>query len=141
LLTLETVDGVRWSRCADCGRDTRRIHGFVYEDGVPFAVYHADLPEGHEHDRALFLVSIGDWGVEADSAARERATIWVQRRPDELQMSFDDPDPDAVITPELGRMISRAEALGSPLRSRYLEVCNLIAAKDARVKAALGWFA
>jgi hypothetical protein len=137
MLTIELGDGVRWSKCAECGRETQLVHGYVYDDGVPLAVYHAALPYGHAHDRARFLVSMGDWEAEGESAQRERATVAVQVTPEEVQMGFIDPDPGEDLVSELGRRVSRDEALASPLRTRYFDVCDLICVEDPRVRAAL----
>jgi hypothetical protein len=133
VLTLEQADGVRWSTCEHCGKTTKIVHGFVYQDEMPFAVYHAALADGHDH--AELRISIGDWGDESDAASRERVIVSVRKTPNAYEMAFVDPHEDGAS--ELGRMLSRAEALASPRRERYFEVCDLVLDADARVRTAL----
>jgi hypothetical protein len=136
VLTIEVGEGIRWSACAKCGRETQYVHGYVYDEGTPLAVYHASLPHGHVGDRARFLVSIGDWDESSSAVQRERATIDVRLIPKEVQMGFADPDPGEELMSELGRRISRSEALASPLKARYFDVCGLVCREDPRVRAA-----
>jgi hypothetical protein len=112
VLTIERGSGVRWSTCADCGRDTQYVHGYVY------GRKESNTPSITLQFRTVTFTTAPDFSYR--SAPRMKPQCAARRA-----------------TIELGRRISRSEALASPLKTRYFDVCDLICSDDPRIRATL----
>ncbi len=139
VLTIEMGEEVKTQICADCGKESQSVRGFVYDDGDAYSVYLAVIYTGHKDKLVALAVGIGDWDEGAGPESRRSVTIFIRRSPTEFQMSLQ----DAEISPWksaanwLGRMLSRQEALESPLRDAFFHVADHVVANDSRVRSYL----
>jgi hypothetical protein len=141
-LSLEIDKKVNRQRCHQCGFEYPRVHGFVYDDGNALAVYWAalyvDHPE-HPEPRADLTIAIGaDWGAESGVTTRSYAELEVWVADEEVRMRFHDVNGRPLDTKAFGAPLSRAAALASPLRQKFLRVADQIVYDDPRVRAVLG---
>jgi hypothetical protein len=133
-LSIEAAPEVQQRVCPDCGRPFSSVHGFVYEDGDAYAVYHAILQSDHPSTVVDLALSFGSWGEEATAADRTRIGIRVWPEEDELKMHINDPgesawgDSDA-----FGKMAGRGQVLGTPLEQEALRAVVFVVAHDSRI--------
>jgi hypothetical protein len=60
-------------------------HGFLYEDGDAYAVYHAVLQTDHPSTAVDLALSFGSWAEDATAADRTRVGIRIWPEEDELK--------------------------------------------------------
>lgn len=65
-LTIEPAPEVRERVCRDCRRPFSTVHGFVYDEGDAYAVYHALLQRGHLSVAVDLALSFGSWERGSD---------------------------------------------------------------------------
>ena len=133
-LSIEPAPEVIERRCADCGRPFSSVHGFLYEDGDAFAVYHALLQEHHPSTVADIALSFGRWD-EATERERLRVGLRVWPAADELKMHVNDPSESSWGNSEaFGRMAPRSEVLGTELEQDAFRVAEFVIDNDPRVR-------
>jgi hypothetical protein len=133
-LSIETAPDVQRRVCPDCGRPFSSVHGFLYEDGSPYAVYHAMLQRDHPSMVVDVAVSFGSWDDETTASDRTRIGIRVWPEGEELKMHVNDPDESAWGDSEkLGKMADRGEVLGTPLEHEALRIVEFVIAHDSRI--------
>jgi hypothetical protein len=139
-LRVEPDPEVRKFSCVSCGIEYRRVFGYVYEGDRAFALYRADLYQGHLHaDRsAVLTLSVGDWSEEADPRSRQRVRIQTRSTGDRIEMTFVDFDPNEQPEPILGRLVDAGEARVGADTQKYFRVADAVVAGDARVQGVLG---
>jgi hypothetical protein len=122
--------------CADCGRTTRTIWGYVRSQRIPRAVYYVRWTEGHADRGATFTISIGQWGEGTSPADRQHLT---------LQCRVDDEGPGFMVVDSakdeggiLGAGLSRAEALGTPIAEEAFAIVDRILEEEERLPSFLG---
>jgi hypothetical protein len=112
-LSIEAAPEVERRICPDCGRPFSSVHGFVYEDGDAYAVYHAILQTDHPSTVVDVALSFGSWAEEATSADRTSIGVRVWPDNDQLKMHINDPGESAWGDSEtFGSMAKRGEVLG-----------------------------
>jgi hypothetical protein len=133
-LSIEAAPEVRPHVCADCGRSFSSVHGFLYEDGDPHAVYHATLQSDHPSTVVDMALSFGSWAEDAAAADRIRVGVRVWPAGNEFKLHINDPSESAWGDSEtFGRMVERRELLGTPLERDALNVAEFVVAHDSRV--------
>jgi hypothetical protein len=134
-LSIEPAPEVEQQVCADCGRPFSSVHGFLYEDGDAYAVYHALLQRDHPATVVDVALSFGSWADEATAVDRTRIGIRVWPEEDELKMHINDPRESAWGDSEtFGEMAGRGEVLGTPLEQEALRTVEFVIAHDSRVE-------
>lgn len=122
--------------CSCCGGLTVLGTGFVAVDGGAYAVYYLAYANTHPDHELALIVSVGDWGEDADENARE--AFYCRLRPHEetgsYQLGVGDADEsrwaDVAL---LGKKLSRAEVLAHPLKTMVFAITDEIGAADPRV--------
>jgi hypothetical protein len=71
-LSIEPSSEVQLRVCGDCGRPFSSVHGFLYENGDAYAVYHALLQTDHPSTVVDLALSFGNWVENATAADRTR---------------------------------------------------------------------
>lgn len=134
-LSIETAPEVQQRVCADCGRPFSSVHGFVYEDGNAYAVYHAILQRDHPSTVVDLALSFGSWVEEATAADRTRIGIRVWPEKDELKTHINDPGESGWGDSEtFGKMAGRGEVLGTPLEQEALRTVEFVIWHDSRIE-------
>ena len=120
--------------CEHCGSAYPVSRGSVYADGTPFALYVAGM-YGCEGDSIVVLtIAIARPVGDLPSAI----ALQVQLTATELQMS--------IIAPEtspwrnhtyLGRILTREEALSSPVKEVFFRIADLVVTTNSEVNAFL----
>jgi hypothetical protein len=124
----ETTTGV----CDCCGKQSRRIWGFVYESGIPHAVYYVHWTAGHVADSgALWDIVVGEWGDEATPAERSVARVHYQTGENEGFAVLD--ADDAAIDGLARNRLKRADIIGKPLAQQIFAVCDAVYLQDGRL--------
>jgi hypothetical protein len=133
-LSIEPVPEVTEHVCADCGRPFSGVHGFLYDDGDAYAVYHALLQTEHPSTVADIALSFGSWDEDAAGDDRSRVGLRVWPEGEELRMHITDPSESAWGDSEtLGRMLSRREVLGTDRQTEALTAVEFVIGHDRRV--------
>jgi hypothetical protein len=125
--------------CDCCGTRSMTAHGFVYRTGTPFAVYYAGWSDQHPERGVTMAIATGEWAERSGPPARTSIGVEARPTPREIQFTVVGPENSPWgETPLFGRMLSRESALDSPSLKATLEVAELVARTDSRVRAALG---
>jgi hypothetical protein len=133
-LSIEPAPEVEQRVCPDCSRPFSSVHGFLYDDGNAYAVYHAILQRDHPATVVDFALSFGSWTEQATAADRTRVGIRVWPEDDELKMHVNDPGKSAWGDSEtFGEMAGRGDVLGTPLEQEALSAVDFVIAHDSRV--------
>jgi hypothetical protein len=133
-LSIEPAPEVTNEVCADCGRRFSGVHGFLYDEGDAYAVYHALLQTEHPSTVADIALSFGSWDEDATGADRTRVGVRVWPEGDELRMHITDASESAWGDSEtFGRMSSRRDVLGSDRQAEALTVVEFVIGHDPRV--------
>jgi hypothetical protein len=134
-LSIETTPEVQQRVCADCGRPFSSVHGFLYEDGNAYAVYHAMLQKDHPSAVVDLAVSFGSWAEEATAADRTRIGMRVWPEGDELKMHINDAGESARGDSDtFGQIAGRGQVLGTPMEQEALRTVEFVIAHDSRVE-------
>jgi hypothetical protein len=135
MLHVEPGATVHAEACPCCGKERRASFGFVHDDGDTVAFYYAALePRQHRVRSIVAAVSLGDWGHEVDTATRCAAVIRARQVKGEIEICFLEPSELPVKDRAmLGRLMSRAEAIASVTRDRFLEITGAVLLDDPDV--------
>lgn len=133
-LSIEPAPEVTEQACAHCGRPFSSVHGFLYEEGNAYAVYHALLQTEHPSAVADIALSFGLWDEDATGADRSRVGLRVCPEGDELKMHITDPSESSWGDSEtFGRMLSRREVLGTARQTEAVKTVEFVIEHDPRV--------
>jgi hypothetical protein len=133
-LSIEPAPEVTEQACAHCGRPFWNVHGFLYDEGDAYAVYHALLQTEHPSTAADIALSFGRWDDDATGDDRSRIGLQVWPDGDELKMHITDPNESAWGDSEdFGRMLPRSEVLGTDRQDEALRAVEFVIAHDPRV--------
>ena len=134
-LSIEAAPEVQPRLCADCGRPFSSVHGFLYEGGNAYAVYHALLQADHPSTVADLALSFGSWDEEASAADRVRVGVRVWPEDDDLKMHINDPTDSSWGDSEaFGEMANRADVLGRPVEQDTLRAVEFVIVHDSRIR-------
>ena len=133
-LTIEPSVEVTKQVCADCGRPFLSVHGFLYDDGDAYAVYHALLQTEHPSTVADIALSFGSWDEDATGNDRNRVGVRIWPEGDELKMHITDASESGWGDSEtFGRMLSRRDVLGTDRQTEALTAVEFVVGHDPRV--------
>jgi hypothetical protein len=137
-LSIEPALEIEQRVCSDCGRPFSTVHGFLYEDGDAYAVYHALLQREHPSTQVALALSLGSWDEDATRDTRSRVGVRVWPEADELRMHIEDPDQSPWDDSDMfGRMLERKAVVDGALREEVLRSAEFVVAHDQRVQAHL----
>jgi hypothetical protein len=134
-LTIEPAPEVAERVCKDCGRAFTTVHGFLYEEGDAYAVYHALLQREHPSTAVDLALSFGSWDEEA--TGRDRTRIGIRIWPDgaELKLHINAADESSFGDSDVfGRMVDRSDVLGTPIEHDVLRAAEFVLAHDERIQ-------
>jgi hypothetical protein len=133
-LSIEPAPEVTQQVCADCGRPLSSVHGFLYDEGDAYAVYHALLQTDHPSTVADIALSFGSWDEDATGGDRSRVGLRVWPEGEELKMHITDASESAWGDSEtFGRMLSRRDVVGSDRQTEALRAAEFVIGHDPRV--------
>jgi hypothetical protein len=137
-LSIEPGLEIQQTVCSDCGRPFSTVHGFLYEDGDAYAVYHALLQREHPSTEVALALSFGSWDEDATGETRSRVAVRVWPEADELRMQIEDPDQSPWDDSDMfGRMLGRKAVVDGALRREVLSSAEFVVTHDQRVQAHL----
>jgi hypothetical protein len=122
------------STCHCCGKDSVTVHGFIYRNEKPHAVYYGGWAIAHPKRYISMAVAVGRW--DEGSGVKDRTSFGLNVFPtdSEIQFSFIGPnDSPWGETDLLGKMFDRNQALQSPLSKDILALGEYIIEKDQRI--------
>ena len=126
------------SRCDCCGGLNVRLTRFVHRHGDAYAVYYAAYSNNHPDNEVGMLVSLGEWGEDADPSRRAAFYCRVRPSEDAYEVMLGDAAEsiwrDADI---MGTRLSREEALGHPWKATAFEVLDEAFAQDPSLQGFL----
>jgi hypothetical protein len=142
MYSVELNDQIRRFTCPDCGEECLTVWGFVAKDSVAHAIYYAGLMTGHDQPSVRLAISIGGWGIEhsGENNVDGRSWVFVEARPtaDRYEIMVREPEESIYFNkPILGKPMSRAEALASPLLGEFFGAGDFICFNDPAVKSYL----
>ena len=133
-LSIEPAPEVTQQVCADCGRPFSSVHGFLYDEGDAYAVYHALLQTDHPSTVADIALSFGSWDEHATGGDRSRVGLRVWPEGEELNMHITDASESAWGDSEtFGRMLSRRDVVGSDRQAEAMRAVEFVIGHDPRV--------
>lgn len=130
----ESVTG----HCDSCGHESRIFRGFVYEQDQAFGIYVGSYTQSHPELGVSMAVSLRGWGVGANKEDKECVVL-------EWRVGQTGPGCAVIDAPysmwsgekNLGRMLSREEALVSGRAKEAFAVADVVWVSDTRLEAAL----
>jgi hypothetical protein len=133
-LSIEPAPEVSQQVSADCGRPFSSVHGFLYDEGDAYAVYHTLLQTDHPSTVADIALSFGSWDEHARGGDRSRVGLRVWSEGEELKMHITDASESAWGDSEtFGRMLSRRDVVGSDRQAEATTAVEFVIGHDARV--------
>ena len=133
-LSIEPAPEVTEQVCADCGRPFSSVHGFLYDEGDAYAVYHALLQTEHPLTVADIALSFGSWDEDATGDDRNRVGLRVWPEGEELKMHITDASESGWGDSEtFGRMLSRRDVMGTDRQTEALTAVEFVIERDPRV--------
>lgn len=135
MLKLELGEDQKIGRCHCCGAAAKTGHGFIYKNGTPYGVYFAGWSAGHKERGVTLAIAVGEW--DEGTIREQRTCVGLEAYEGEVQILFRFIERESspwTETDLLGRMISREEAVGHPLRSEFLAVAEIIVRKHPAVR-------
>ena len=134
MLSIEPAPEVAERACAHCGRPFSQVHGFLYNEGDAYVVYHALLQTEHPSTVADIALSFGRWNDDATASDRYQVGLQVWPEDDELKLHITDPSESGWGDSEnFGRMLPRSEVLGGGREGEALRAVEFVIAHDPRV--------
>jgi hypothetical protein len=131
---IETTVG----HCDTCGHLSKLFRGFVYESGVPHAVYACYFTDSHPEQGVSMAVSLRGWGEGADPSIKECVALeWFVTDSGPGCRVVDAQDTSWAKEQFLGRMLSRSEAMGSGRAAEAFAVSDAIWLQDQRLPGAV----
>lgn len=125
-------------RCADCGRSTRSVWGYVSDERGARAAYFIRWTDGHLDRGAQLIVSIGAWGN--GTRAQDRRCVGIECRMGAERPGFmvvDATDLPWAHQEILGEKLSRAVALADPIATEVFAILDRLVDDDRRFRAFL----
>ena len=135
MLSIEPA-GISEQPCTDCRNTTKTVWGFVSKNGAAYAVYYARWTSGHLDRGAQLYVSIGGWGEP--NPITSKVSVGLDSRMGEDRPGF--MVVDATILPwsqhaELGRPLTRQDALSSGAADAAFAIIDEVVEKDTRLRS------
>jgi hypothetical protein len=122
------------STCKCCGKDSVTVHGFIYRNDEPYAVYYSGWAITHAKRYVSVAIAVGRW--DEGSGVKDRTSFGLNVFPtdSEIQFSFIGPnDSPWEETDLLGIMLDRNQALKSPFSKEILALGEYVVENDQRV--------
>jgi hypothetical protein len=122
--------------CECCGEYTKRIWGFVHSEERAKAAYITEWTRCKvaEHGANFDLV-IGRWGEGAEAADRFAVSLEYRQTETGPWFTVIDASSREVSRSELvGRALSRAEVIGTPLAKKVFDMVDSVWCSDGRVE-------
>jgi hypothetical protein len=135
---IEFNNKVKSFRCPHGGEESMTVWGWVSKENAAHAAYFANLMTGHQEISARPTISIGRWGKEDNLAKRKWVFIEARPIPGSYEMMVREPE-ESLYSGEaiLGEVLTRSEALASPLVQESFDVADHIAHNDPAVQSDL----
>ena len=116
----------------------RSAYGFVHRGESTVAFYYAWLEPEHGGRKVSVAISIGDWDPGHEAGERWAAALQFEAKDGEISAAFTEPEASPYSDRSvLGNFLSAAEAIESVLRSKFLEVAEIIVLEDPSVNTHL----
>ncbi len=131
LYQFQTEGNEEHGLCPDCGKIIRLVWGYIFKKGKPFATYYSRFNEGHPDKGMNMLVVEGAWGD--DSNETDRYCFSLECRMNETRPSYMMIDSDPSYA-ELGKALTRAEALAHPFKDELFPMLDQLMASDLVIK-------
>ena len=124
--------------CSECGGESDRVYGDIFDGDRQTGAYSADLGRKHHDRRVLLAIGTLEWDESNEDWREVSVTLAVWPTESEFQMSLLDASESPYRDNELiGRVLDRDEALASPLRDHFFHLADEIVVHDPRVNAHL----
>jgi len=137
-LSIEPAAEVQQRICQDCGRPFSTVHGFIYEDGDAYAVYHALLQTEHPSTQVGLALSLGSWEEGATGSDRQRIGLRVWREGSESKMHVENAEESGWgHSDAFGTMLDRDQVLQGVLRDEAFRATEFVVEHDDRIRGHL----
>ena len=138
MLKLEEWERSISKKCPCCGYENVTVHGFVYKDKQPYAVYFSSWIDWKKHKQIEMAIGVWDWSE--GSSYEWRKSFWLECSVKDNDYVFSIVDPE--VSPGwdnkfLGKMLSRREALKNKNIKEIFHIAEHIVKEDSRVKSRL----
>ena len=139
-LRIEPTGANDFNSCPCCGRNSRKVWGFVWQGEAAVACFFVHWTLGHiEEFGANFDFIVGKWGDGTSSS--DRSAISLEYRLLESGPTFRviDATERPVAESELtGHVLLRSDVIGKPISNELFAYCDTIMAQDVRITEVLG---
>ena len=127
MFTLEIGENEKTLRCHCCGESGSTGHGFVYRDGSAYGIYYVAWSRAHPDRGVSLAMAVGEWDDGTTTAQRTCVGVEAYERETEILFRFISPAASPWPNTELlGPMLDRESAVAHPLRSEFLDLCDVI---------------
>lgn len=124
--------------CECCGMSGRSAYGFVHRGESAVAFYYAWMEPAHGGRKVSVAISVGDWDPGHEAGKRWAAALQFEAQDGEISAVFTEPEASPYSDRSvLGTFLSAGEASESVLRSKFLEVAEVIIREDPSVNTHL----
>jgi len=120
--------------CPDCGKNTKRVWGYIYNADAATAAYFVEWTPAHPQRDAVFDLILGKWGEAA--GPEDRSAVSVAFRVLDTGPSFMVQDASRRrigSSPFVSTALDRNTLVGTAIAASVFEICDLIYLADPRV--------
>ena len=127
MFLLEIGEDYKAVPCHCCGKAGSSGHGFIYRDGSPHGIYYLAWSSAHPDQGVSLAIAVGEW--DEGTTAAQRTCVGMEAYEGETEILFRFTNPEESPWPNtelLGPMMDREAALAHPLKTEFLELCEVV---------------
>jgi hypothetical protein len=133
-LTLEPAGQNDLGPCEHCGHNSSVVWGYIHRAGATRAAYFVYWTLGISEHPANFDLIIGEWGDATTPAQRVAVSLLYRNDVEQRSFMVTDAQGRHTDTPDMvGRALTRAEVVGTPLAEEVFTLVDFILLNDSRI--------
>jgi hypothetical protein len=143
-LSIEPTGSSDTGFCECCGRASRRVWGFVYDEGATVAAYFVHWTLGHVPDQGANIdLIVGEWGDAGDAKRRHAVALAYRLLPTGPVMMVIDAVGRSFVQDEsfVGRAMNHDDVFDTDVAEVAFAIADAVLAQDHRVAELLGAWA
>lgn len=133
-LEFDVDNQVELGPCPDCGNETKRVWGYIYNADTATAAYFVEWTPAHPQRDAVFDLILGKWGEAAVPEDRQAVSVAFRVLGTGPSFMVQDASRRRIgSSPLVARALDRNAVIGTPVAAAVFDICDLIYLADPRI--------